>query len=120
MNDGTYELPAIIGFFAIPTGALLWFPGNSATMCGPALASHFKADWGGAAQMKRKYYLAIEGEPGSYSAYVPELPTILVTGGSVEELTARAGEAIRLYWDSVRAGISPASMLREIEVELPA
>ena len=29
--------------------------------------------------MTRKYSLAIEGEPGSYSAYVPELPTILVT-----------------------------------------
>jgi len=70
--------------------------------------------------MTRKYSLAIEGEPGSYSAYVPELPTILVTGGSLEELTARASEAIRLYWDSVRAGVPPASMLREIEVELPA
>jgi predicted RNase H-like HicB family nuclease len=70
--------------------------------------------------MQRTYSLAIEGEPGSYSAYVPELPTILVTGGSLEELTARASEAIRLYWDAVRAGVSPASMLREIEVELPA
>ena len=70
--------------------------------------------------MTRKYYLAIEGEPGSYSAYVPELLTILVTGGSLEELTARASEAIRLYWDSVRESVSPASMLREIEVDLPA
>ena len=69
--------------------------------------------------MQRTYSLAIEGEPGSYSAYVPELPTILVTGGSLEELTARASEAIRLYWGSVRAGVSPASMLREFEVELP-
>jgi predicted RNase H-like HicB family nuclease len=32
---------------------------------------------------------------------VPELPTILVTGRSVEELTDRAAEAIRLYWESV-------------------
>ena len=70
--------------------------------------------------MKRTYFRAVEGEPGSYSAYVPELPTILVTDGSMEELTARASEAIRLYWDAVRAGVSPASMLREIEVELPA
>ena len=70
--------------------------------------------------MTRKYSLAIEGKPGSYSAYVPELPTILVTGGSLEELTARASEAIRLYWETVREGVSPASMLREIEVELPA
>jgi predicted RNase H-like HicB family nuclease len=70
--------------------------------------------------MKRSYSLAIEGEPGSYSAYVPELPAILVTGRSVDELTSRAGEAIRLYLEYTHADISPASMLREIEVELPA
>ena len=40
--------------------------------------------------MKSKYSLAIEGEPGSYSAHVPELPTILVTGQSMEELTVGA------------------------------
>ena len=30
--------------------------------------------------MKRTYSLAIEGEPDNHSAYVPELPAILVTG----------------------------------------
>ena len=70
--------------------------------------------------MTRKYSLAIEGEPGSYSAYVPELPAILVTGESLEEVSVRASEAIRLYWETVRAELSPTSMLREIEVELPA
>jgi predicted RNase H-like HicB family nuclease len=70
--------------------------------------------------MTRKYSLAIEGEPGSYSAYVPELPTILVTGQSLDELTARATEAIRLYWDAVHVDVSPTTILREIEVELPA
>lgn len=70
--------------------------------------------------MTRKYSLAIEGELGSYSAYVPELPTILVTAQSLDELTARAVEAIRLYCETVRADLSPTSMLREIEVELPA
>ena len=69
--------------------------------------------------MKRNYSLAIEGEPGSYSAYVPELPAILVSGSSLDELTVRASEAIRLYIESIRADISPGSMLREIEVELP-
>ena len=49
--------------------------------------------------MTRKYSLVIEGDPTGYSAYVPELPTILVTGRSVEELTARAAEAIRVYWE---------------------
>ena len=70
--------------------------------------------------MKRTYFLAVEGEPGSYSAYVPELPAILVTGQSLDELTIRAREAIRLYWESVRADLSPTSILREVEVELPA
>jgi predicted RNase H-like HicB family nuclease len=70
--------------------------------------------------MTRKYSLAIEGEAGGYSAYVPELPAILVTGESLDELTARATEAIRLYWETVRTDLSPTSMLREIEVELPA
>jgi predicted RNase H-like HicB family nuclease len=46
--------------------------------------------------MTRKYAFVIEGNSVGYSAYVPELPTILVTGRSVEELTGRAAEAIRL------------------------
>ena len=70
--------------------------------------------------MKRSYSLAIEGEPGSYSAYVPELPAILVTGRSLDELTARARDAIRLYLETIRGDVSPTSMLREIEVDLPA
>ena len=40
--------------------------------------------------MTRKYSLAIEGDPTGYSAYVPKLPTVLVTGRSVEELTDRS------------------------------
>jgi predicted RNase H-like HicB family nuclease len=51
--------------------------------------------------MTRKYPLVIERDPTGYSAYVPELPTILVTGRSVEQLTDRAAEAIRLYRESV-------------------
>lgn len=70
--------------------------------------------------MTRKYSLVIEGDSAGYSAYVPELPTILVTGRSVEELTDRAAEAIRLYWESVGPDRSTNSTLREIEVELPA
>ena len=69
--------------------------------------------------MTRTYSLVIEREDSSYSAYVPELPTILVTGGSIDELTARAKEAIRLYWSNLQADRSSAAVLREIEVELP-
>ena len=70
--------------------------------------------------MNRKYSLVIEGDASGYSAYVPELPSILVTGRSVEELAERAVEAIRIYWETVRPERSPTSILREIEVEPPA
>jgi predicted RNase H-like HicB family nuclease len=69
--------------------------------------------------MIRKYSLIIEGDGASYSGYVPELPTILVTGDSMEDLTARAKDAIRLYWETLHTDRSPASTVREIEVELP-
>ena len=69
--------------------------------------------------MVRTYSLIIEGDAASYSAYVPELPTIVVTGNSIEELTARAKEAIQLYWEALHTDRSPGSTVREIEVELP-
>jgi len=37
----------------------------------------------------------IEGDESGYSAYVPELPAILVTGKSIDELRRRATEAIQ-------------------------
>ena len=70
--------------------------------------------------MTRKYSLVIEGDEGGFSAYVPELPAILVTGRSMDELTARATEAIRLYWAALQEDRSPTSQVKEIEVELPA
>jgi predicted RNase H-like HicB family nuclease len=69
--------------------------------------------------MTRKYSLLIEGDESGYSAHVPELPTILVTGKSVEEVTRRATEAIQLYWESMQIGVSPTAFRKEIEVELP-
>jgi predicted RNase H-like HicB family nuclease len=50
--------------------------------------------------MTRKYSLLIEGDESGYSAAVSELPAILVTGKSVNELTIRATEAIQLWWES--------------------
>jgi predicted RNase H-like HicB family nuclease len=69
--------------------------------------------------MTRKYSLVIEGTDSSYSGYVPELPAILVTGQSLEEVTDRASGAIRVYWEKVKSEWSAESMVREIEVELP-
>ena len=51
--------------------------------------------------MIRKYSLIIEGDAAGYSGYLPALPTILVTGSSIEELTARAKEAVRIYWETL-------------------
>ena len=53
--------------------------------------------------MTRKYSLVIENGPEGFSAYVPELPAILVTGSSEHELRARAGEAIKIYLEERRA-----------------
>ena len=69
--------------------------------------------------MTRKYSLVMEGGPSGFSGYVPELPSILVTGSSAEELTSLAAAAIQIYWEELRAERSPTSVLREIEVELP-
>ena len=68
--------------------------------------------------MTRKYSLVIEGDSNGYSAYVPELPIILVTGASMDELSSRASEAIRTYWENLHIDRSPTSLIREIEVEL--
>lgn len=70
--------------------------------------------------MTRKYSLVMESGPTGFSGYIPELPSILVTGRSAEELTTRATEAIQVYWAELRAERSPTSETREIEVELPA
>lgn len=69
--------------------------------------------------MTRKYSLLIEGDESGYSAHVPELPTILVTGKSIQELTKRATEAIQLWWETVEEDSSPTARRTEIEVELP-
>ena len=69
--------------------------------------------------MTRKYSLVMESGSTGYSGYVPELPSILVTGGSADELMTRATEGIQIYWEALRAERSPTSELREIEVELP-
>ena len=68
--------------------------------------------------MVRKYSLVIDGDSAGYSGYVPELPTILATGTSIDELTSRAKEAVRLYWETLRTDRSLDSMVQEIEVEL--
>jgi predicted RNase H-like HicB family nuclease len=54
------------------------------------------------------------------SAYVPELPTILVAGKFVEELRRRAAEAIQIWWEENERLVSPTALRGEVEVELPS
>jgi predicted RNase H-like HicB family nuclease len=69
--------------------------------------------------MTRKYSLVIGGDAGGYSAYVPELPAILVTGTSLEEVDALAAQAIRIYLEEVNRDAIAAVTVHQIEVELP-
>lgn len=69
--------------------------------------------------MTRKYSVVMESGPSGYSGYVPELPTILVTAATADELMTRAAEAIRVYWEAIGTERSSTAELREIEVELP-
>lgn len=70
--------------------------------------------------MTRRYSLVVESGPTGFSAYVPELPTIIVTGQTEEQLERRAAEAVQLYWEETLRDRSPLSHVREFEVELTA
>lgn len=52
--------------------------------------------------MRRRFTITIEKGPTGLSAHVPELPSILVTGRTVEELRARANLEVE-----VRLHVSP-------------
>jgi predicted RNase H-like HicB family nuclease len=70
--------------------------------------------------MTRRYSLVIEGDASGYSAYVPELPAILVTGSSLAEIDALATEAIRIYLENANCEPPSPVLVHEIEVDVPA
>jgi predicted RNase H-like HicB family nuclease len=45
----------------------------------------------------RKFAIIIEKGARNYAAYVPDLPVILVSGKTMQQVTRRAEKAIRLY-----------------------
>jgi predicted RNase H-like HicB family nuclease len=47
------------------------------------------------------YAVIIEGEKGSFSAYVPDLPGCVATGRSLEEVEVRIREAITARIESL-------------------
>jgi predicted RNase H-like HicB family nuclease len=49
-----------------------------------------------------RYAIVIEGEPGNYSAYVPDLPGCITVGETIEEVRENMHEAIQLHIEGLR------------------
>ena len=49
-----------------------------------------------------EYAIVIEDARSNFSAYVPDLPGCVATGGSIEEVTANIREAIALHIEYLR------------------
>jgi predicted RNase H-like HicB family nuclease len=48
------------------------------------------------------YTIIYEGEPGSYGAYIPDLPGCVAVGETIEEVRQLIHEAIELHLSSLR------------------
>ncbi len=49
-----------------------------------------------------RYAIVIEQAGANFSAYVPDLPGCVATGGSIEEVEAQIREAIAFHLDGLR------------------
>jgi predicted RNase H-like HicB family nuclease len=67
-----------------------------------------------------KYAVVIEKAADNYSAYVPDLPGCIATGGSVEETERNIHDAIRVHIQGMREdGESiPAATTHVAELEI--
>jgi len=54
-----------------------------------------------------RYAIVIEQAAGNYSAYVPDLPGCVATGGTVEEVEAQIREAIVFHLEGLREDGEP-------------
>ena len=67
-----------------------------------------------------RYAIVIEQAQGNYSAYVPDLPGCVATGGTVAEVEAQIREAIVFHVEGLREdGLpvpAPSSQVEYIEV----
>jgi predicted RNase H-like HicB family nuclease len=50
-----------------------------------------------------RYAVVIEKASGNYSAYVPDLPGCVATGGTVQAIEAEIRDAIRFHIDGLKA-----------------
>lgn len=49
-----------------------------------------------------RYAIVIEGEPGHYSAYVPDLPGCVSAGETIDNVTHELAEIIQLHIDGMK------------------
>jgi predicted RNase H-like HicB family nuclease len=67
-----------------------------------------------------RYAIVIEKAENNCSAYVPDLPGCVATGGTVEEVESQIREAIAFHLDGLREdGISlpePSSVVEYLEI----
>ncbi len=54
-----------------------------------------------------RYAIVIEGEPGNYSACVPDLPGCVTVGATVDETRREMQEAIRFHIEGLQADHLP-------------
>jgi predicted RNase H-like HicB family nuclease len=73
---------------------------------------------------QQRYVVVVEGAQGTnFSAYVPDLPGCIATGGTVEECEANIRDAIAFHLEGMReAGetIPEPSAVAATVVEVPA
>jgi predicted RNase H-like HicB family nuclease len=55
----------------------------------------------------KKYAIVIERGENNLSAYVPDLPGCITTGGSIEEIERNIREAIELHLEGLREDGEP-------------
>ena len=54
-----------------------------------------------------RYAIVIEQAEGNYSAYVPDLPGCVATGGTIEEVESQIREAIEFHLEGLREDGTP-------------
>jgi predicted RNase H-like HicB family nuclease len=55
----------------------------------------------------KEYYVVFEWTGRNYSAYVPDLPGCITTGGTLEQTETNIKEAITLYIDTLKEDGTP-------------
>lgn len=67
-----------------------------------------------------RYAIVIEKADSNYSAYVPDLPGCVATGGTMEEVEAQIREAIAFHLEGLREdGLpvpAPASRVEYVDI----